>query len=92
MEKYSFIECDACRVKPGTPTLCKGCIHNRDVISKMNNTYNSSSNPNAVLWDEYEKQVEMMTKFEKSMTTIMGISDVAMERTFKSLLSNMRNV
>lgn len=27
-----FIECDTCRVKSGSPTLCRGCLHNREVI------------------------------------------------------------
>lgn len=30
-----FMECDTCRAKLGTPTLCSGCLHNRDII--MNN-------------------------------------------------------
>lgn len=27
-----FVECDACRAQPGSPTLCNGCRHNRHVI------------------------------------------------------------
>ena len=27
-----FVECDTCRAKPGTPTLCLGCQHNRSAI------------------------------------------------------------
>lgn len=30
-----FIECDTCRAKPGSPTLCSGCLHNRALISKL---------------------------------------------------------
>lgn len=30
-----FIECDSCRTKPGSPTLCRGCRHNRDVIEAL---------------------------------------------------------
>lgn len=29
-----FMECSACRVKPGSPTLCDGCLHNRAVIER----------------------------------------------------------
>lgn len=29
-----FMECDSCRAKPGSPQLCKGCLHNRALISK----------------------------------------------------------
>lgn len=31
-----FMECDSCRAKPGSPDLCKGCLHNRTLISKLN--------------------------------------------------------
>ena len=27
-----FVECDTCRVKPGTPPLCHGCLSNRSLI------------------------------------------------------------
>lgn len=30
-----FIECDSCRAKPGTPALCKGCLHNRSYIYSL---------------------------------------------------------
>jgi hypothetical protein len=34
VEPSEFMECDTCRAKPGSPTLCHGCLHNRDVISQ----------------------------------------------------------
>lgn len=34
-EKCEFMECDTCRVKPGSPYLCNGCLHNRDLIQKL---------------------------------------------------------
>ncbi len=30
----AFMECDTCRKKPGSPELCKGCLHNRELINK----------------------------------------------------------
>jgi len=33
---YQFIECDTCAAKPGMPTLCRGCLHNRTVIDRLN--------------------------------------------------------
>lgn len=30
-----FVECDTCHAKPGSPTLCAGCFHNRDLIEKL---------------------------------------------------------
>lgn len=32
---WKFQECDSCIVKPGSPDLCNGCIHNRKVISQF---------------------------------------------------------
>ena len=30
-----FMECEACAAKPGAPTLCAACIHNRDLIARL---------------------------------------------------------
>lgn len=30
-----FVECDACREKPGHPVLCNSCVINRDVIDRQ---------------------------------------------------------
>ena len=30
-----FVECDACRTKPGSPQLCNGCLRNRDTILEL---------------------------------------------------------
>lgn len=30
-----FLECDTCRAKAGSPTLCKGCLHNRDLVERL---------------------------------------------------------
>ena len=31
----SFVECDTCRAKPGTPLLCAGCLQNRSTLGKL---------------------------------------------------------
>ncbi len=31
--KPEFKECDTCAALPGTPPLCSGCLHNRNVIT-----------------------------------------------------------
>lgn len=33
--ELEFAECDSCRAKPGSPTLCHGCLRNRAVIEAM---------------------------------------------------------
>jgi len=34
-KEESFVECDTCRAKPGSPTLCYGCLHNREIICSL---------------------------------------------------------
>lgn len=35
MSEAEFVECDTCRVKPGSPLLCSGCLENRRTISAL---------------------------------------------------------
>lgn len=37
-----FEECDACSKKPGSPTLCIGCIKNRETIYTANKIINGT--------------------------------------------------
>lgn len=30
-----FVECDSCANKPGSPSLCAGCLANRNTISSL---------------------------------------------------------
>jgi hypothetical protein len=49
-ESEEFTECDACRSKPGSPTLCGGCLRNRALIEKLSGRTTSgraSSKPEA---------------------------------------------
>ena len=32
---FEFMECDTCRAKLGSPTLCEGCLRNRVNISSL---------------------------------------------------------
>lgn len=34
-QKDEFEECATCRAKPGTPSLCLSCLHNRTLIHKL---------------------------------------------------------
>lgn len=34
-----FKECESCSAKPGSPTLCESCLHNRTVISDLNKDF-----------------------------------------------------
>lgn len=44
-EAPRFMECDACRAKPGLPPLCAGCLHNRDLIKAYGQRYTSEFKP-----------------------------------------------
>lgn len=37
-----FRECDSCIVKAGSPTLCSGCLHNRELIGKYEQIINET--------------------------------------------------
>lgn len=37
-DSIEFMECEECSAKPGTPALCKSCLHNRGVISNLINS------------------------------------------------------
>lgn len=34
-EVPGFVECDSCRAKLGSPTLCSGCLHNRTQMQRL---------------------------------------------------------
>jgi hypothetical protein len=38
-----FVECDSCRAKPGSPTLCVGCRHNRWLFNKLKASFYKSN-------------------------------------------------
>jgi hypothetical protein len=40
-----FRECDTCASKSGTPILCKGCLHNRAVIGRLNTMIGRAAPP-----------------------------------------------
>lgn len=44
-EAPRFMQCDACRAKPGLPPLCAGCLHNRDLIKAYGQRYKSEFKP-----------------------------------------------
>ena len=69
----TFIECDSCRSKPGSPQLCSGCLVNRRRIEELESLLRSAvpgirylakiandADPgvNAALWNEWEQKVQ----------------------------------
>jgi hypothetical protein len=54
-EDPQFMECAECRSKPGSPTLCPSCLHNRTLVSKLSaalKTQDSMAQENEDLWRE----------------------------------------
>lgn len=39
-----FIECDTCRALPGSPALCRGCLHNRRALAFLQSEYRDLAN------------------------------------------------
>ncbi len=69
MDKTSFMECDTCRAKPGSPTLCLGCLHNREAIGLLSKKPSLSSRLRDVI-PELRK-----LKYEGTATTLVGIAN-----------------
>ena len=44
MIEADFVECDTCRVKPGAPVLCGGCLANRRTIGALQAIVNDLGN------------------------------------------------
>jgi hypothetical protein len=44
-----FMECDSCRKKPGSPTLCYGCLHNRTLINSLRVKKEIETSPSTLL-------------------------------------------
>ena len=42
-DQNDFMECEICRNKPGSPSLCEACLHNRDLVSRLQWIIKSSS-------------------------------------------------
>ena len=39
IDDCQFVECDACRAKPGSPVLCQSCLANRNAIDVLRARY-----------------------------------------------------
>ena len=58
-----FIACDTCRAKPGTPTLCHGCLNNRHAITTQKEIVEMLSGDRALLDNElYELKASRTAK------------------------------
>lgn len=48
VSKSEFKECDTCKSKPGSPVLCDGCLHNREVIRSKGSDWKTDFYNNSV--------------------------------------------
>lgn len=65
-----FIECDICRVKPGSPTLCESCFNNRAQISayeKLSRIVREHLEmlPKCVVWRSSTEPCDQLVTHEK---------------------------
>src|SRR5258708_29786784 len=56
-----FMECAICRTKPGSPTLCRACLHNRAVIGNKETRWSKYKDKNAELTVELDLAKEKTT-------------------------------
>jgi hypothetical protein len=68
----SFMECDTCRAKSGSPALCSGCLANRKTITELE----------AVLTDINDR-IENSDRWWMDDPTRGGFDQDAIERVLK---------
>lgn len=61
----NFKECDTCAAKPGTPTLCDGCLNNRTVISHYKLMLSSA-------YGKFGKPVEVSPELDKAIDAFIA--------------------
>jgi hypothetical protein len=47
----TFMECDTCRAKSGSPTLCRGCLWNRQLIELLIEALKTEKQTKVPQWD-----------------------------------------
>lgn len=66
-----FVECDTCRAKPGSPSLCAGCLHNRDTIHRLTGETNIISPTIHLIrlpaWEALERARAIVSRAERAI-------------------------
>lgn len=75
-EDPQFMECAECRAKPGSPTLCPACLHNRRVISDLlvaRKVQTDMAQENEDLWREVAALGADLNTHKGALTSIQGL-------------------
>jgi hypothetical protein len=89
-EEKVFMECDNCRSKPGAPYLCKGCLHNRTLIDKLEPSLLSIPRPKG--WRVGQTLDNFITwlRLSKHMNEIFYSDDSVLDRYYQEFLASLK--
>ena len=76
-KELEFMECDTCRAKPGSPILCRGCLHNRTALTLADKQGYMRG---------VEEALRVLPK-EKHLQGVLGDNDYIEDMGFNSCLS-----
>jgi hypothetical protein len=72
-----FMECDTCRRKHGSPTLCSGCLHNRSHILRLQTALKIATDEARDWHDDYTSMPSLFYSYciEAADKRLGGIHD-----------------
>ena len=63
---HGFVECDSCKAKPGSPTLCSGCLHNRSRAAEVQKEANRAEEWRVAAETSVLRNDELMMRSKKA--------------------------
>lgn len=77
--KGQFVECVSCRSKPGWPALCRGCLHNREVIGNLQRSFKETQREHGPRLSRFLKEVrgallQTRLKWKECLTSLRNNS------------------
>lgn len=70
-ERFEFVECDACASRPGSPSLCAGCLANRHVVGKLREALREALHE----WDGWmpgSSDAERIAELRRELALLVG--------------------
>ena len=92
-QEWEFIECDTCKVKPGSPTLCAGCLNNRQAISALSKAREEErSRIKEILEKELNYRIERADNGYKNSLELMSSGSATTHWCNSKELTNLKTV